>query len=148
MVISVAESQGLDSLPSSLVEYWLSCGRARRTGFLGLDSVEEAGIWRELAKFGGFSVEYAFGSRLVAIDVAARAGFDWKLFGFAEPRVTFKQEQGEAVYWVEFDPDEPDHDPPVWVLEARVGSVPRQISDSFSAYVRDMVDAAARGGRS
>lgn len=139
-VDAILESQGLEGVPAALSEYW------RRAGAQGKGEVVDGqfrrtgrGIWSEFARCGGFNVDSAFGSRMVAIEVALSAGWDWQRFRMYEPLVTFADHQGGAVYWCPFDPDEPDHDPPVWTLSEAPGSEPVKVASKFSDYISRMV---------
>lgn len=134
--------QGVQA-PSALLEYWRLAGASQ----LRSKGSPPDGIWRSFSRHGGFPTHESLNSRLIAIETALSAGYDWTIFRFAEPVVTFKYTPGgSAVYWVEFDSDDEDasHDPPVWTLSERPGDTPRLVSDRFSEHIRGAVEAALK----
>lgn len=131
------------SAPGSLTEYWRLAG-ADGDPTLGqvADRRRNYGMWRQFARCDGFSVGSSVRSRMLAIETALEAGWDWRKFRFAEPLVTFNYLPGGEVFWVPFDEEAKtsDQDPPVLMLRESAGAEPELISDRFSDYLRGMID--------
>ena len=124
--------QGVDP-PAALDEYLRAAG-------------SDNGVGRLFPRGQPVTARGCVAARMIAIETALLSGVDWQMFRFAEPVVVFNCLPGGEVFWVEFDPDDPDpdHDPPVWVLSEKSGSQPKQVAETFSSHVAESIALEVR----
>jgi len=129
VVKAIMDAQGHHKVPSALDEYWRLAGGAN-------------GFWREFARCGGFSANEALSARMLAIETALLAGFDWQKFRYGEPVLVFHFLPGGEALWVDCDSDarEIDHDPPVWLLTEEPNKGAQRVADSFTEYLEKTIE--------